>query len=188
MRTEIGLDFDHRIRVGQIQVDVDKLQKVLEARKKQREKVEEALTEINDERIRQNTDFYIRQATEALRENNLPAARQAILDCQTACNCASPSEEPLLGSNEEPLESVGEPLLPTEIPLMLPVTFTLEQNEAALQGTRIVGRPLPEEEPLTDKPCVEPACAADPTKGTARVFLPKALRQASRQPPAPPVE
>jgi hypothetical protein len=186
VRTDIGLKLDHNVRLGQLQVDVTKLEKILEQRKQQQEALNEALTELNQERIRRNKEIYLRRATEALSRNDVRAAEQAMDECARVCNCAAPPQEALEGGPNE--EAIEQPLLPTEIPLMLPVTLALEQNAPVIQGARVVSQPPPEEA-LEAEECVEEACCEKKHKvGKARVFMPQALRNMFGDPPVPPAE
>jgi len=143
VRTDLGLRLDQRVRMGQLQVNVQALEKLLAERKQREESLREGLEAINKRRIEKNKQFYLQQAQEALDSGNRQGAQEALRNYHVACSCAAPGNEPLIGGPDE--EPIVAPLLPTEIPFMLPVTLAVEMQRPVIQDTRVVQEPIVEE-------------------------------------------
>jgi hypothetical protein len=152
VRTKIGLDVDHQLSLGQLQVNVEELKKLLE----QREKEAEALKQMPQ----------------------LPLVQPY---CCPSCGapgprCGCPNQPPEQALNQadcagtypfgqqplmQPLKQ--KPILPTEIPLMLPVRMKMAIQGPRLEESKVRLTPRPGRQPLRPlkekKPCGQcPQC------------------------------
>lgn len=145
VRTKIGLDVDHKLELGQLQVNVDELKKLIE-----------------------QNDRELRRQEEALRQMP-PPAPYCCPSCGAPapkCACQQPGMEPLNQSDcagtypfgQQPLrQAQRKPILPTEIPLMLPVRMKMAVQGPRLEESKVRLSPRPGRQSLRSlrekKPC-----------------------------------
>lgn len=130
LHTDLGLSFDQRVRVGQLQVDVVELEKKMKAWKKQ----QEALQADYDSRYQ---SWKENLAAESYNTEGLGAVN-------SVCGCERPAREKLM--EKENLEAPPTlKVLPTEIPLMLPVSLDVAIQNPSLRQTTVRRIPTPKE-------------------------------------------
>lgn len=115
MRSNLGLNFNQRFRVGQLQVNYDELKKKMTEWEDQQKKLQEQY------------DKNYKSWKENLSAGD--GGKQAL-----AADCSRPAKEKL----KENLQ--GPPtlkIMPTEIPLMLPVTLDVEINNPTIGETHV---------------------------------------------------
>lgn len=135
VRTKLGLNLDQRVKVGQLQVDVDKLKQLVESRDKEHQLRMKLYEEARrDEELRQRMAYMqqLRGQQSALHGEPNSAAEGS---CATTVNdCARPPQQLRDGPlRTSPLQApLRQPVLSTEVPFMLPVSL-----EMAVEGDRL---------------------------------------------------
>lgn len=120
LRSQVELNFGQRVRVGQLQVNVDELEKLIKQRKTQQAALK-ADYDRRDELWRKN-----------LADNGTNGEKAGL----SAVGCARPAKEKL--QDKEALEAPPNlALLPTEIPLMLPVSLDVELDNPSIRQARV---------------------------------------------------
>lgn len=156
LKTQLGLPVGQKIVLGQMQVDEEKLTELLDERKKQKEALKKFYDEYEAKRQEKLQEALKVQLAEALEYNNPEAARDAINSC---CRPKPPSCAATEGLTYQPVvpEALTEPLLPTEIPFMLPITVKMEMGQALIGPTH-VERLRTAPEPLKEGCCQTQCC------------------------------
>ena len=161
LQSKLSLNFDQSVRVGQLQVNTEQLKALID----QREKDHQALSKFYDEMEERRRELLLQQnrkkLEEALSRGDAKAAEQALADC------SQPRPEALRPAQalKQPLQ---RPILPTEIPLMLPVTLAVGMENASITETRVRRQPQ-------KKPCLreaEKGCQTCPGPGCAPACAP----------------
>jgi hypothetical protein len=136
LRSQLGLSLDQKLVLGQLQVDEEKLESLLKQRRKQQEALQKIYDEVEDERQEQMIEYVREAVTEALKDNNPEAAHQVIASCcnpKPECGCAA--VEPI--TQYKPPEPIEQPLLPTEIPFLIPVSVQVQMENPAIISTHV---------------------------------------------------
>jgi hypothetical protein len=174
VQSKVVFDMNHAMQVGQLQVDYDKLQKLVAEREKEFKDRQALVDRLNDEAKRQFESEFEDYSREQLRQqlNDPVCGREALNEgcdsCEGACRCGKHKKhfgkhkrpcDKLADFPREPLrQAVRQPILPTEIPLMLPVTLELGMQQPTIEDTRVRREPLRDfrpREPLRE-PCDSP--------------------------------
>lgn len=147
VRTKLGLNLDQRVKMGQLQVDTQKLQSLTEERDRDfqfRNKLyQDALRdqELHD----RHAALLELKRTAALNQGQNPDAVGCTNCATTANDCARPPTSALRqGPNRtQPLRApVRQPLLSTEVPFMLPVTLEVGVASSELGPSQVRRQPL----------------------------------------------
>ena len=160
LHTQLGVEVSQQFQIGQLQVDEKQLKDVLIKREKDHEALMESYTLLEKDRKQRLTQQNLRLARQAL-ENGDTKQAQAYM-AQTACgqvpippDCAKPLQEKLM-AQEALTQPIKQPLLPTEIPLVIPVTLKMELGGPAMSNLQVKRTPRPPNEAL--KQCKPECC------------------------------
>ncbi|QDU11815.1 hypothetical protein [Gimesia aquarii] len=159
LETDLGLKFNQRLNVGQLQVDLKKMEALLDDRKQEQKKLDE--------------DYAKRLK---LHRENLAKLRSGKQNLESGSeDCARPLKDKLI--DKENLEAPPKlAILPTEIPLMLPVTLNVELQNPSLRQSNIKRTTVPLlecKEALEDeccKGCLDGCTQCLPTTKKKRIF------------------
>ncbi len=244
VRSKVTFDVDHHLRVGQLQVDADKLKKLLEEKDKEHLERQKFIDELNKEAeaaYREELRTYSREKLRARLQAPVCGREEFRDKCDCACGtcagkggcddcgkdacscgkhhkkshcdeckkkwhrhhckhcdkCGGPGREPLQQLPKAPVrQEVKQPLLATEIPLMLPVSIELGMEQPKLEGAEVRKQPLVDlgapREPFRDAPCDACGqkgcrCEAGPAQ-KAQKQKPAGARSGSLVPPKPSAE
>lgn len=167
LRSNLALNLDQHVEVGQLQVNTEQLKQLIEERDKEHKDASQLYERLEDSRRAK------------LRENMLEAARQALdagdpEKCRTIMqSCACGNYLPLNGDCSQPIqqkltqreamkEPVKQPILPTEIPLMLPIKISVGMDSPSIQNARVqqlrVREPMKECQPCDQCSAYNPKC------------------------------
>lgn len=158
VRSKLAFNVDQKFDVGQLQVNQDELERLMDRRKKEHEELSKLTQELNDKARRE----YIQQLKDNLQSQGAPPARAPLVEeekcgCnQEVCVCARPRRElfraperscqypePLMAAKPPKFrEPVKQPILPTEIPLYLPIRLGVSMENPTVQDSRIRRLPL----------------------------------------------
>lgn len=143
LKSQLELTVGQAIQVGQLQVDAEKLKKLMGDRDKEHQLLLSAWKELEDQRRADLRREKLKEASEALQDGDECAARAALR------SCAAPLIEKLKdrAALREPLK---QPILPTEIPLMLPVNLVVEMDNPTIEKSEIQRIPLRQPEALRE--------------------------------------
>ncbi len=177
LNSQLQMNFGQSLKLGELQVNVDKLKELIEKRDLENK-------------------FAKEQFSAQQKRNRSQLTEQA-------ANCASPLADKLRARsqlNEAPPE---RPILPTEVPLMLPVNLVLEMGSPNFGNPTVKQIPVAPRAPLTDfpecktpdrsrltePPCDQPCCPTCPkyqrgSNDCPRCDVPN--RPLVQPPPAPP--
>lgn len=133
LKTDLGLEFDQRMRLGQLQVNLPLLEEKMKTWKE-----EQALIQKNYNM--QNKKWRDQRVRDLLDSGDTEGAAKLL-----KADCTRPLVEKNLEERnlEEPPQMA---ILPTEIPLMLPVTLDLEIQRPTFRKTRVSRVPVPVEQ------------------------------------------
>lgn len=201
VRTKLGMDFDQRIQVGQLQVNMDEMRRLMEERERD---YREQMRRYEDELARQ-------QATQTRAQNQPgPSCMCAVPVCgvpEPGCDaphsphccqkCGMPIHmRPQLAADcagvrpfsEAPQKPLRQPITAMEIPLMLPVKLELGVTNSYLTESQVRRLPYREAPVLPQKaPCGHcPACKCG--KPCPQCAPPPACEMPVTPVPAPPSE
>ncbi len=151
LKTQLGIPLSQQLVLGQLQVDEAKLAELLEKRKKDQEALKSFYDKYDQER-QQREHLKLQNALqEALKNNDHAAAERAIANCcRPRPTCAGAEEQQFQPTVPEELK---QPLLPTEIPFILPVSVRVNMGAAQIGPTRVERLKKPEPEEQKYKPC-----------------------------------
>ncbi|NQV23535.1 MAG: hypothetical protein HQ518_04120 [Rhodopirellula sp.] len=136
VRTSLGLQLEQRVKLGQLQVNMEQLAAVLDSREKDFEYRKRIYEEAQRE-----AEMYSRMS--ALRSMAAQKSGSGIAAQMAQANCASP---PGMAAQRAPTpQPVRQPLLPTEIPFMVPISLEIGMVDAGLDNSEI--RRLPIKQP-----------------------------------------
>lgn len=166
LKTDLGLEFDQRMRLGQLQVNLPLLEEKMKSWK-----VEQAAAQ--KQFNLKNKEWRDKRVRDLLDSGDTKGAAELL-----QADCTRPLTEKNLEERnlEEPPQMA---ILPTEIPLMLPVTLDLEIQRPTFRQTRVSRVPIPvkqcEERNLEDG-CVDSCDKCAPTgKGKKISLAPPAI-------------
>ena len=145
LETDLGLKFKQRLNVGQLQVDLKKMEALLNGRKQEQKKLDEDYAI----RVKAHRAALAKQRSGEGGKENLVAGSE---------DCARPLKDKLI--DKENLEAPPKlAILPTEIPLMLPVTLNVEMQNPSLRQSNVKRTKVPLtgacKEALEDSSCCD---------------------------------
>lgn len=183
--TKLGFNVAQQFTVGQLQIDQAKLKALIEDREKdfnERQKLVDELNEQEDRRYRAALRDYANSQRQAITDE--PVCGQQPNTCQETCEptcCGTPCTccptfcckckqckcPPQLVPLQAPpkRQAVRQPILPTEIPLMLPVQLQLEMGNPTIQDSTVRQLPLRNLEQRPTPCCPPPSCNRQPPCG-----------------------
>jgi hypothetical protein len=132
VHSELGLGLDQRVRIGQLQVDGEKLKQLLAQRDKELQEANKLYEEID----KQYHDLKKRGLEEEARRY-LDAVRDAQSGHDGKCCPEKTCGIPPFEARRPPELPAQRPLLPTEIPLMLPVTLEVQLENARVRESEV---------------------------------------------------
>lgn len=157
LKTQLGLPVGQQIELGQLQVDEQKLMDLLSARKKQQEALKQFYDDYEKKRQEKLQEALKTELAEALKQNDHQAATDAINKCCLPKPPTCAQVEKLQDIPPRVPEALKQPLLPTEIPFVLPVTVRMEMGNPTIGPSRVERlRTVPEK--LQDEPCCPTKC------------------------------
>ncbi len=152
-------------------MDEKQLKELFEKREKEHEALTDAYNLLETDRKQRLRQQYLKQAQAELNLGN--RAKAEALMAQAACgctditpDCAQPLQQKLQ-TQEALTQPIKQPLLPTENPLMIPVSLKLELGGPAMSNLEIKRIPRAPNEALKECPPKPGACCTtceDPAK------------------------
>lgn len=144
LETDLGMKFSQRLNVGQLQVDLKKMEALIDERKQEQKKLDEDYAQ----RLKLHREQLAKLRSGENGKENLVAGSE---------DCSRPAKEKLI--IKENLEAPPKlAILPTEIPLMLPVTLNVELQNPSLRQSNIKRTKVPLlecKEALEDSDCCD---------------------------------
>lgn len=130
LKTDLGLEFDQRMRLGQLQVNLPLLEEKMKSWKEEQASIQKNFN-------LQNKEWRDKRVRDLLDSGDTKGAAELL-----KADCTRPLTEKNLEERnlEEPPQMA---ILPTEIPLMLPVTLDLEIQRPTFRQTRVSRVPIP---------------------------------------------
>lgn len=221
LQSKVAFDVNQGIRVGALQVDMDRLKKLVEQREAEFKRRQQQIDDLNRrsqlQRDRAMQDYLQRQQARQFENPNCgrEAARQDVCGCERQCQCGecqecrspckkcgkkkrrcNPPRDPLI--EQPPIrQPVREPILATEIPLMMPVTLEFGMDNPQIEEARIRRMPAydltqPPREPAREPCSCEAGCEARPVYGGPSAPTayptppaPNSMRRPPARPPVP---
>lgn len=196
VRTKLGMDLDQRVKIGQMQVNMDQLKQLVAERERDYNERMEIYKALKDQEKKAQLDNYRAMNSGAptcscshpvcaAPDPNCEAPRAAGC-CQT---CGLPTRPAMAGDcagtrpfREAPTRPLQEPLMATELPLMLPVRLELGVTNSYVNSSQV--RRLPTQTRPQKTPCglCEPCQCGKPC---IRCGPPSCDVPGSNMPPAP---
>jgi len=193
IRTTLGVGMDQRISLGQLQVNMDEMKRLMEERDAEYN-YRMKLYEANQKAYRQQNpgDMAPYTAPSQCSSCGVPTSVCGCCPPPPSCAAQQPYQGPDCAGSQPyqaaPVKPYRAPVLPTEIPLMLPVKIEMRMNNVALGPSEVVRRPIPGMAPVNQQPvnsnCVPPA---PPACGACKECQQGKACMAYAKPPVPPM-
>ncbi len=142
LRSNLALNLDQHVEVGQLQVNTDELKKLIDERDKEHKDAAQLYERVEDSRRAKLREQMLDAATRALNDGDPEKCRTIMQSC--ACgnylpltgDCAQPLQQKLTqrAAMQQP---VKQPILPTEIPMMLPIKISVGMDSPSIQNARV---------------------------------------------------
>jgi hypothetical protein len=162
VRTQLGLDLDQRVKIGQLQVNSEELQQLLQERERDHADRMKVYKQLKDQQLKSQFDQW-RQAQTGGQccQCTGPACDAPNPTCDAPCapgcchQCGLP-KQPVYSNDcagnrpfrEAPTRPLQEPLTAAQIPMMLPVTIEVGMTNSRIGESRVRRLPqLPLNEP-----------------------------------------
>ncbi|MEI8378574.1 MAG: hypothetical protein WCJ09_00505 [Planctomycetota bacterium] len=164
LRSNLALNLDQHVDVGQLQVNTEELKKLIEERDKEHKEAAQIYERLENTRRAQMRENALTEAQKALDSNDVAKAQMIMRNC--ACgsfvansDCSQPIADKLT-QREAMKEPVKQPILPTEIPLMLPIKISVGMDNPSIQNARV--QQLRVREPMKQCQACEQCVAFNP--------------------------